>query len=197
MEELKAVVAANITHLRTAEKMTQAELAERLSYSDKSVSKWERGEAIPDAYILKAMAEIFGVTVDYLLSPHDGKAPQQVHLSFSTRVITNIALIGIGLLALLVFIIFWILGQMLWIIFLYAIPVMLITLLVLHSLWENGRRNYLIIGALIVSLIATLYFTFLVFGGKNWWQLYLLLLPAETIVFLCTRLRQKREKPLE
>ena len=47
--------------------MTQAQLAELLNYSDKSVSKWERAEAVPDAYVLKHMSEIFGVTVDYLL----------------------------------------------------------------------------------------------------------------------------------
>ena len=51
--------------------MTQAELGQRLNYSDKSISKWERGEAIPDAFVLTQMAELFGVTVDYLLCRED------------------------------------------------------------------------------------------------------------------------------
>ncbi len=51
--------------------MTQAGLGQRLNYSDKSISKWERGEAIPDAFVLTQMAALFGVTVDYPLS-HDG-----------------------------------------------------------------------------------------------------------------------------
>ena len=50
--------------------MTQDELGEKLNYSDKAISKWERGDGIPDAFVLKKMSELFGVTVDYILSEH-------------------------------------------------------------------------------------------------------------------------------
>ena len=60
MDELKLIFASNLIRLRTAAGMTQAELGEQLNYSDKSISKWERGEAIPDAAVLKRMSEIFG-----------------------------------------------------------------------------------------------------------------------------------------
>ena len=69
--ELKLTSASNIINLRTAAGLTQAELGAKLNYSDKTISKWERGEAIPDAYVLTQLAEIFGVTVDYLLSSHN------------------------------------------------------------------------------------------------------------------------------
>ena len=75
MDELKLIFASNLIRLRTAAGMTQAELGEQLNYSDKSISKWERGEAIPDAAVLKRMSEIFGVTVDYLLDEHDAWQP--------------------------------------------------------------------------------------------------------------------------
>jgi len=68
MDELKIVFASNLIKLRTRAGMTQAELGEKLHYSDKSVSKWERGESVPDAYVLKCIAELFGVSVDYLIS---------------------------------------------------------------------------------------------------------------------------------
>jgi transcriptional regulator with XRE-family HTH domain len=67
MEDYKRIIANNITELRKAVPLTQAELAEKLNYSDKAVSKWERGESIPDVIVLKQIAELFGVTVDYLL----------------------------------------------------------------------------------------------------------------------------------
>ena len=69
LSELKLVTAGNLIQLRTSRGMTQAELGALLNYSDKTISKWERGEAIPDAYVLTQLAEIFGVTVDALLSP--------------------------------------------------------------------------------------------------------------------------------
>ena len=66
LEELRLITASNIIKLRTGAGMTQAELGQRLNYSDKSISKWERGEAIPDAFVLTQMAELFGVTVEDL-----------------------------------------------------------------------------------------------------------------------------------
>ena len=77
--ELKLISASNIINLRTSAGMTQAELGAKLNYSDKTISKWERGEAIPDAYVLKQMAQLFNVSVDYLLSSHDKwKSPEQI-----------------------------------------------------------------------------------------------------------------------
>ena len=68
MEDLKKIIARNITDLRRASDMTQLELAERLNYTDKAVSKWERGESMPDISVLKAIADLFDVKVDYLLT---------------------------------------------------------------------------------------------------------------------------------
>ena len=61
---LADITARNIAALRTQRKMTQLELGEALSYSDKAVSKWERGAAVPDAYVLLALSRLFGVSVD-------------------------------------------------------------------------------------------------------------------------------------
>ena len=66
--ELKQVIADNVSSLRRDAGMTQAELAEKLNYTDKAVSKWERGESCPDITVLKTIAELFGVTVDYLIT---------------------------------------------------------------------------------------------------------------------------------
>ena len=63
-EGLSYTIAKNITELRRAHGLTQAALAEKLDYSDKSVSKWERAEGLPDVICLKRIADLFGVTVD-------------------------------------------------------------------------------------------------------------------------------------
>lgn len=188
MDDIKAVVASNIIELRTKFGMTQLELAEKLNYSDKSVSKWERAESIPDVTILKSIADIFGVTVDYLINPHEEY--HRPRKSISYRTITQIAIAGIWTLALLLFIIFWLMGNVVWLILLYAVPVSIITLLVLNSIWERGRHNYLIIGALILSLFICVYFSFFRY---NWWQIFILAVPAEFIVYLCFRLKKNRK----
>ena len=67
MKDIKSILAKNISELRRANNLTQLELAEKLNYSDKAVSKWERAEAIPDISVLIEIANIFGVTLDYLI----------------------------------------------------------------------------------------------------------------------------------
>ena len=192
MEDLKFITAANIISLRTKAGMTQAKLAELLNYSDKSVSKWERAEAVPDAYVLKHMSEIFGVSVDYLLSSHNDWEPisQKQKRRYRSEIIVLISMAGIWTLAFFIFIIGWILGHMLWLVFIYAVPISLITLLVFNSVWENGKRNYYIVSTLVASIFVMVYLTLL---RWNPWQLLLLIIPAELIVFLAFRVK----KPLQ
>ena len=66
-EKLKIQIGSNIAFYRKQSGLTQAGLAEKLNYSDKAVSKWERGESIPDVLTLMALAEQFDITVNDLL----------------------------------------------------------------------------------------------------------------------------------
>ena len=68
MKETKDIIASNLTTLRLEHKLTQSQLAEKLNYSDKTVSKWEHGETTPPIEVLKKLAEIYEVSVDYLIN---------------------------------------------------------------------------------------------------------------------------------
>lgn len=197
MEEVKLVIASNIIKQRTKANMTQAELGEKLNYSDKTISKWERAESVPDVLVLKQMAEIFGVSVDYLLHTHDQwealqQEPQgESGLKYSRLAVIMVAIAGIWTLATLVFIIFWMLGSLQWSIFAYAVPVSLITLLVLNSIWYGGRCNLAIVSALVFSLIAISYVALIHYKP---WQLFLLAIPAEIVVLLSFQIRKRGKK---
>ena len=65
-DRLAEIIGKNIMRLRKMANMTQSDLAEQLNYSDKSVSKWEQGNGIPDVRILVRLSELFGVTLDEL-----------------------------------------------------------------------------------------------------------------------------------
>lgn len=193
MKDTEAIIASNIIELRTKAGLTQLELAEKLCYSDKSVSKWERAESIPDVLVLKKMADIFGVTVDYFLSQHDATEKATIITTVRAlpyRILIGIALLGIWTLALLIFVICWICGAIVWKIFVLAVPISLITLLVLHSIWQKGKYNFYIVSFLVLSIIATVYLTFL---DQNWWQLFLLAVPAVLEIALCFLLKRKKK----
>ena len=191
--ELKLISASNIINLRTSAGMTQAELGARLNYSDKSVSKWERGEAIPDAYVLTQLAEIFGVTVDALLTSHDkwepAPDPDEVpDRSYSVDMIIAVAVIGVWTLALTAFVALWLVGIIRWQIFVVALPVSILTYLVLICVFGKKRYLQYVIGLFVLSLFVALYLLFL---HSNPWQIFLICVLAEVLVFLSCNIRKR------
>ncbi len=149
-EELRAVVAVNIGRYRKLNGQTQAELAEKLSYSDKSVSKWERGEGMPDVFVLSQIAELYGITVNDLLSDRapEPKAP--------TRVL--VVSLSIGLVFLVTAIVFFALRMVIpgmeraWIAFVFALPVSFIVLIVFSALWWGYAVQAVAVSGLVWAL---------------------------------------------
>ena len=195
MDELNLIIANNISTLRTLAGMTQSELAEKLNYTDKLVSKWERGEGTPNAYTLKQLSEIFHVTVDDLFTDHTVTAkkdpPKTVNVSVPkvrTKIITAIVICSIWLGAFLLFTVLWILNRPFFSIFVYTLPVSTVTYLVLNSIFNRGKHNFWVIAVLVAGVAVSVYAALLKF---NCWQIFLLLIPAEFIVFLCAMLKRK------
>ena len=73
VEDIKSNIAKNISELRQTKSMTQLELAEQLNNSDKAGAKCERGDSVPDVTVLKRIADLFGVTLDYLVTAEHEK----------------------------------------------------------------------------------------------------------------------------
>ena len=192
MDDSKRIVAKNITALRTSMNLTQAQLGEKLSYSDKSVSKWERGDSVPDVFVLKKIADMAGVSVDWLLTEHTGEAPEPPAppkaRRYSRRFITLTVLAGIWALAVLIFVVLWMTGTVMWLIFVYAVPVSLITMLVLNSVWGSRENNLYIISGIVWGIICSLYLTFL---DRNWWQLFLPGVPAQIIILFAFSIKNR------
>ena len=199
LSELKLISASNIIKLRTGAGLTQAELGEKLNYSDKTISKWERGEAIPDAYVLTQMAEIFGVTVDYILSSHDAwespeqQAARQEEAGYSVNMIIAISVLGVWTMALTIFVLLWLFDIILWETFIVALPVSILTYMVLICVFRRRQHLQFVIAAFVLSMFILLYFTL---PMQKPWQLFLIAIPAEIIVFLsCNIRRRPRKKP--
>ncbi len=198
MEDLKLIFASNLIKLRQEAGLTQAALAEKINYSDKTVSKWERGEAIPDAYILKALSSIFHVSIDDLLTSREewdnGKPNLKHKEEYSQKFIIFCSIASIFTLCFLEFILVWaIVDQFHWLVLSAAIPLSLICLLVMNSIWYHGRFNMYIIGALVLSLILLLYLAVLQYD-YNFWQLLLMIVPCELIVYLACNIRKRKKQ---
>ena len=201
MEELKMIIAGNIGQLRREAGMTQLELAEVLNYSDKAVSKWERGESIPDVGTLKAVADHFSVSVDYLLRA-DHPVETKYKQEYTKRQRRNHRIISVMCCVLV-----WLVASFLytsvnvalpnesklWMTFVYAVPVTLIVLLVFNCIWGNRRHNFSIISLLIWSALACAFLTALVFYEYNIWLVFVIGVPSQIIVSLWSGLRYNKK----
>ena len=193
LEELKLITASNIINLRTQAGMTQAELGSKLNYSDKTMSKWERAEAIPDAFVLKQMGELFGVSVDNLLSSHDEwkpiptEEPETEQVSYSTGRIIAIAVIGVWTLALTAFVALWLVGLIVWQVFVAALPISILVYMVLICVFHRKRYLQHVIAVFVLSLFVAGFL--LCYPRYHPWQLFLIVIPAEIIVYLSCNLK--------
>lgn len=200
MDDLKMVIADNIATLRREAGMTQIQMAERLNYSDKAVSKWERGESIPDVAVLKELADLFSVSLDYLLEKEHPVKPE-VKQTLRQRIrnhgfITGICVLLVWLLATVAFVIVDIVAangvQRQWLAFVYAVPVSMIVWLVFNSIWFNARRNFLIVSLLMWSVLAAIFVSFLAFG-INVRQVFILGIPGQFIILMWSRIRRAKK----
>lgn len=204
-EKLKYQIGANIAAYRKQSGLTQAGLAEKLNYSDKAVSKWERGESVPDVLTLAMLAEQFGITVNDLLVDFNAlpgnpgkleKAMTQVSEKALRRkanknVILALSTTLVWFVALLVFVVmssFDFLDPYSRLIFFYAVPANAIVLLSLRSAWRDFRWNKALISAIVWGSIVSIHVTVLAVCHYNFWKVYLLGIPGQVAIFLWFRM---------
>lgn len=193
MNELKEIIAANISKLRKQKKLTQLEFAKVLNYSDKTISKWERAESIPDVIILKQIATFFGVSVDYMLIPHSDNENLLVIKKSKNKKINKISLTllaasPIWIIATIIFTLFVIFThKYIWYVFYISIPLTILIFLIFNSIWGNKRKNYIIISYFIWSILSCLYLCLIKF---NYWQLFLLGIPAQVSIIIWSTLKK-------
>lgn len=209
-EKLKNQLGANIVMYRKRSGLTQAKLAERLNYSDKAVSKWERGESMPDVLTLVQLAELFDVKVDDLIrDPEEipentggriehvmeAAVEKTLKRKANKRVILSLSSLLVWFVALLVFVVVSSLDiPRSWIAFLYAIPADAIVQLSLRSAWRDFRWNKTLISILMWGGLLSLYASLKLFVHVDIWKLFLLGIPGQLAVLLWFRMYSKSSK---
>lgn len=199
MESLKQIIAKNICDLRKENKITQLELAEKLHYSDKAVSKWERAESLPEITVLKEIADMFKVNVDYLLEP-EHKANDAPCKEIDKRnkrnrtLITCISIMLVWFVATLAFVNVDIIFQTTFIhyvFFIYSVPASIIIWLVFNTLWFNKRLNFFIISILIWAVLFAIFLTIMFTLNFNIWLIFLIGIPGQIIILLWAGIKTK------
>ena len=198
MNDLKQIIANNITTLRKVKNLTQLEFATELNYSDKAISKWERAESIPDVIVLKQIADLFGVTVDYLLKEHSADEKLIVIKNKTSSNGLNkipLSLLSASPIWIIATIIFTLIsiftGKYVWYVFYISVPLTILMFIIFNTLWGNRRNNYIIVSFFVWSILACIYLCLIKF---NLWQLFILGIPAQLAIILWSSLKFKIKK---
>ena len=205
-EKLKNQLGSNIAAFRKREGMTQAALAERINFSAKAVSKWERGESVPDILTLVELAQLFDITVDDLLKDHNalpenvgkveqvmGKAVEKtLKRKADKRIIGQLCSVLVWFVALLTFVVCSTLEiEKTWLGFFAALPINCIVLLSLRSAWHDFRSNKWLITGIMWGCLVTIYMFVWVLAGVHIWKIFLLGIPGQVAIFLWFRMFRK------
>lgn len=205
-EKLKQQIGANIAAYRKRAGLTQVGLANKLNYTDKAVSKWERGESMPDVLTLVQLAEQFEISVnDLLVDPNalpagdagklekamskvsekalKRKADKNIILALSSTLVWFVALLIFVILSSFEF-----LEACSYLMFFYAIPANAIVLLSLRSAWHDFRWNRALISVIMWGGLVSLYASLMIFFDLNIWKLFLLGVPGQAAILLWFRM---------
>lgn len=181
MEDLKDIIAKNLVELRTRAHFTQLELAEKINYTDKAVSKWERGEAIPDLRVIIKLAEIYNISVDDIVTAHPEKKIRPKMNTGKKHVL--IAMLSAGLvwfIATVIFTIFFFISttaEYAYLSFVFAPFVCSIPLIVFSVKWGNWITNTLACSLLVWSL-AVIFYVFVLVFAPEFDKIYVLFIVA-------------------
>ncbi|MGN0819263.1 MAG: helix-turn-helix domain-containing protein [Christensenellaceae bacterium] len=177
----KDIIAKNIIRYRKSKGWSQLELAEKLQYSNKNISKWERGETVPSVFTLKRLSDIFEISLDELVTPYDETAADEKTAASAETVNKEtkpakkpkagfkfkllFLFLAIAILYAVVFIAVSVLGFLgvksfnYWLIFLYATP-LVATATMIFIRCTLKRIDYISLSLIGWLIVVSVYLTF-------------------------------------
>lgn len=191
MENLNIVIGKKLLYLRKKNKLTQAELAEKLNYSDKAISKWEKGESLPPVEVFYNISKLYRVSLDYIIGD-ETVDPQPIKNDTKKRIylnITHLAVVTVWFVALLLFVIFDLTGIVSgidkWMLFAWAVPASFIVYLVFDCVWHKRKGLFWLVSLLVWSVLLCFTFQFFTF---NIWKILLVGIPIQIAIIICSRM---------
>lgn len=195
MDDLRRILAENIAELRKSNNLTQAEFAERLNYSDKAVSKWERGDSLPDVIVLKTLADMYGVGLDdllcengvhYVVAPDDRLRDEQ---RTQKILITALWVTMVWIVAAVVFLYSqYSRGNMFWMAFVWAVPISFLVALVFVRRWGDEHIksvSCVLSSGFVWSTLISCYFQFM---SYNIWMIFFIGIPVQVALILSSKI---------
>ena len=190
MEDIKQTIADNLVAYRKQAGLTQQELATKLNYSDKAVSKWERAEGLPDVLVLKAIADLYGVTVNDFLVDHTKRKKLRFKDFWAKRWLITLLSAGLVFFIATIVVFLWLVTDpdttvaVVKYTYLTALPISLIVVLVFSCIWGKLWQRCVVSSALIWTLCLLIHFALNIVSSEFTWMIYVVGAAMQLLVIL-------------
>lgn len=179
MENIRDIVSENIITLRKQKQLTQIDLAKKINYSDKAVSRWENGEVIPDVETLQKISQVFGVPVSYMLEKHEVeekginllKNPNQLIMQFLAVCVAWVIISVVFVYLQLIY------GYIFWQGFVWGIPISTALCMWFNRKNDNRVVRLILRSILNWSVLASIYLQLLFLN--NLWLIFIIGVPIQ------------------
>lgn len=191
MRNIKEIVAENLTYLRKKNSLTQIELAKKINYSDKAVSRWENGEALPDVETLQRICDVYNLPINYLFEVHD-KSDLTSEAKFKYQVKITIEIIVITTIWTIITILFLYakayLNIVFWQAFIWGIPITCFAVSSFNAFWNKKLLLSLISNSVLCwSFITSVYLQMI---EKNLFLIFIIGVPIQVAIILFYLIRK-------
>lgn len=193
------ILADNLIKLRKLNKLTQVELASKLGFSDKAVSKWENGDTTPDIETIYKLASIYNVSIDSLLKDEpiitENDTKQRKKILTNKIIITLLSVVVVWSAAIVFFATLVITHDIYyWQSFILAIPASFVILLIFNSIWGKPKFNFIIVSCLLWTICLAIHMQY---PASSLWLIYIVGIPAQIAVILASQLKITSSKSKE
>ena len=182
MENIKEIIRKNIITLRKKQGLTQIDLAKQINFSDKAVSRWEKGEVVPDIETLQSLSNVFEVPLSYMIEEHNYEKEEK-HLPNKNELLLHFtSLCSIWILIIVAFVYLKLIyNYTFWQLFVWGVPATLVCTLIANKKWGNNILKTILQSTLLWSLITCFYLQFL---SQNLWLIFLIGIPIQATILL-------------
>lgn len=201
MKELNEIIGNNLTFLRKKAGLTQSELGEKFNYSDRTVSKWEQGDVVPNVETLKQIADYYGVSVDYILKEHTSEDDFLAIVKKTPNASNKILLIALIVTIVLAICVTIYVASIYnlktinpainrwWSVFIWGLAVsFLIMAYMTRRLFHSKKWMLIYVSCFVWITLLAAFFTF-IFDGI-YWYLFFIGLPIQGALILMMNLKQ-------
>ena len=188
MKKATENIVENLIKLRKKFGYSQVELSQKINYSDKAISRWEKGEVVPSIDVLEQLAEIYGVKISYFFEEHlddiDVKIKEKT-FNLHLYIMFSLVLVVWTVAVLTFFTLKNYYGEYFFQVLVWALPLTMFVIAWCCTYYFNGKF-YLLTSSLCSWLtLVGIYFQFL---HLNLWPIFFFGIPVQILLILISLL---------